>query len=553
MQNLSGSVLVQRFRLDSLESQNEWGEVYRGADLKRNFLVSVTVLRNAIPYDPTVLSFQQSNLTLQTLSHPHIAPFYGLYQDQNIAFLVERYVDGAALEEILRARRGRPVSLLEAMIYLKSLCAGLGYAHRFGLVHCNVRPSNVRVERSGNILLGGFGFARAAESVMTTTGVLGVPSYLAPEEIRRELVTPATDIYGLGLLLFELLTGQHPFLGSARLSYTPELSQRLITAHLLEPAPNPRLLNPTIPEGFAQVILTALAKDPRERYQNTQEMLEVGCAVTSYTPDQLPDRLPSFPAPSEASDETLIVAPSGAPSTLSAEQRPGETMPVFGVSQPESYARQPSSAPDAFRRSPGGTVVVPIQADEIETPVARKRIAPLLPYALAIGAGLIVCLCLAVIGLAAFPTARGLFTIPVVNPSATVTSTLPFTPLPTTQSAATSIPFETPGALLTDTPPPTHTPPPTQTPAPTNTPAPSPTPLRTAFTVTIRNNLGYPIYAFRDGQLMGTDPIPPARYIYYLNIPAGVHIFYFCANINGTDCTGRREVNVNQDLTITVP
>lgn len=553
MQNLSGGVLVQRFRLDRLESQNEWGDIYRGADLKRNFLVSVTILRSAIPYDPTVLSFQQGNLTLQTLSHAHIAPFYGLYQDQNISFLVERYVEGATLEETLRARGGRPVSLLEAMIYLKSLCAGLGYAHRFGLVHCNVRPSNVRVERNGNILLGGFGFARAAESAMTPTGVLGVPSYLAPEEIRRELVTPATDIYGLGLLLFELLTGQHPFLGAARPSYTPELSQRLITAHLLEPAPNPRLLNPAIPEGFAQVILTALAKEPRERYQNVQEMLEIGCAVTSYTPDQLPDQLPSYPAPSEAADETLIVAPAGAPPTLSAKQRPGETMPVSGVSQPESYAQQPSPAPDASRKSPGGTVVIPIRDDEIEPPLARKRIAPALPYALAIGVGLAMCLCLAAIGLAAFPTARGLFIMPPVNPSATATATLSFIPSSTTQPAATSIPFESPGALLTDTPPPTDTPLPSNTPLPTDTPAPTPTPPRTAFTVTIRNNLGYPIYAFRDGTLMGTDPIPPARYIYYLNIPAGVHIFYFCSNINGTDCTERREVNVNQDLTITVP
>jgi len=553
MQNLSGSVLVQRFRLDRLESQTELGDVYLGADLKRNFQVAVTVMHSAIPYDPTVLSFQQGNLTLQTLSHPHIAPFYGLYQDQNIAFLVERHVDGPTLEEILRERRGRPVSLLEAMIFLKSLCAGLGYAHRFGLVHCNVRPSNVRIERNGNILLSGFGFARTAESVMTSTGILGIPSYLAPEEIRRELVTPATDIYGLGLILFELLTGQHPFLGSARPSYTPELSQRVIAAHLLEPTPNPKMLNPAIPEGISQVILTALAKDPHDRYQNTQEMLEVGCAVTGYTPDQLPERLPNYPASSGGTDETLIVTPLSAPPTLSAEQRPGETIPVSGVSQPGTYSQQPPQTPDSFRRSPGGTVVVPVEPDETEAASIRKRIAPVLPYALAIGAALAACLCVTVIGLAVFPTTRGLFALPIINPTATVTSTFTFVPSPTAQLIATSIPLESPGALLTDTPPPTHPPLPTNTPLPSDTPAPTPTPPRTAFTVTIRNNLGYPIYAFRDGRLMGTDPIPPARYIYYLNIPAGMHIFYFCSNINGTDCTERREVNINQDLTIAVP
>lgn len=577
MQNLSGSVLIQRFRLDTLEKQDDLGDIYRGLDVKRNLPVAITVLRSNLPLDPTILSFQRQNITLQTLTHKNIAPFYGLYQDQTISFLVERYINGPSLEELLQERRGQPFAIQDSIIYLKSLSEALGYVHRFGLVHSNVNPSNISVDQSGLVVLSGFGFARTTDSVMTSSGIAGIPAYLAPEEIRRETVTPATDIYAMGLILFEMLTGQHPFLGTAR-NVPASAAEQVISAQLFQPPPDPRSLNPAIPSGFAQVIQTALEKDPRGRFQSTQEMLEVACAVNGSTPDQVPDRL----IPPSSTDATIIGAspvsrPPLQPSqnaeseaTLVSTPPPSVRPPAGQPAAFSSTVAVPSSAAYATPGQPERTFMVegpppgvpPLEAsyaypEESPAEARGERKRSVMPMAAIIGIGLLVILCAFLIGLMAIPKLRGQVYPPAASathtsaPSATFTSTISPSPVP-----ATAVPSNTPIPAIISTAIPSATEPPTDTatppPSPTFTVAP-PTTAPSSFKVTIQNNLSFEIYAFRDNRLMGTDPIPPGMYIWYRGIPPGQYNFQFCRDQKATNCPYTKTVNVNQDLTINVP
>ncbi len=148
MKDLVGTVFLSRFRVDTLLSAGASGSLYRGWDLKRNLPLSIKVFETPVPYDPNALCFQQDDGTLQTLMHPNIAPFYGLFEDQGLSFLVEKYIDGQVLAQQMQQRNGQPFATQDALIYLKSLATTLEYAHGFGLVHCTVNPFNIS-NRSG--------------------------------------------------------------------------------------------------------------------------------------------------------------------------------------------------------------------------------------------------------------------------------------------------------------------------------------------------------------------------------------------------------------------
>jgi serine/threonine-protein kinase len=183
---------------------------------------------------------------------------------------------------------------LQALIYLKGVCSALAYAHHNGVVHCDIKPGNVMIDRGGNIYLTDFGIARHAESTTTTMAGAGSPGYMAPEQIRGLPVTPQTDVYALGVMLYEMLTGRRPFTGSE--SGTDSASnataaERVRYAHLSLPPPDPRSLDPAIPDELADLVLCALKKDPLGRYQSALQMFETACAVMGVQPQQVPDRV----------------------------------------------------------------------------------------------------------------------------------------------------------------------------------------------------------------------------------------------------------------------
>jgi len=293
IRNPIGQTLLNQFRIDAFIAAGGMGAVYRVWDLKRNVPLAMKVLHADLAEDPSVFKrFQREANALKKLAHPNIVPFYGLYQSHGMAFLLERFVDGPSLKDILKERSGKPLPTEEALVYLKAISAALGYAHAHGVVHCDVKPGNVMVDQGGNIYLTDFGVARHAESTTTTLATAGTAAYMAPEQIRGDPVSPATDVYALGVILFEMLTGRRLFRGDeiGTLSEDSTGSERIRHAQLNVPPPDPRQFNPAIPEGLAQVLLKALDKNPAQRYASTQELFIKVVYAASMKPEQIPDR-----------------------------------------------------------------------------------------------------------------------------------------------------------------------------------------------------------------------------------------------------------------------
>jgi len=535
MTNLIGNVLLNRFRIDSQITSDDSSTVFRSLDFQNNSHVSVRVLHLSPGDSPSVVrSIQQVESTLKNLTHPGIVSYLGLFQSQDLVFLEEKLIEANSLRDMLQKRPGRQMPPAESVVYIKAMGEILEFLHNYGLIYCNLRPENILIDRSGSIMLTNFSAARHSESARITQAISCSPNYIAPELARGESITAATDIYGLGLLLFELLTGQPPFPG------TDGESAR--QAHLNSPVPNPRSLNPNIPPGMDQVINTALAKNPRDRYQSIQEMMEIICAVLGMSLNQIPS---SFKTQTQVMQSdavmpaTMVVQPGLSPQAqvggaayveaqYAGTQR--ADFPATQVAAP-SYGEVPS---DQYGTAP--------YADTPYAPPQEAKKQPMLWVIIGVVVAALL-LCAVVFVVVGLPLIQG-------EPTATNTNTPTLTATITQTSA--------PVILPTIPPPPTEPPsiPPTEPPPPTEAPIiPSPTPppqMPAFFKVTIYNNSGAPVYAFRDGQIMGTDPIPPGKYIWYKSIPPGPHVFFFCADPIAKRCFGEKQVMVDKDLDIYV-
>jgi serine/threonine protein kinase len=313
MSNLAGKNLLNRYQVKEFISSGGMSDVYYVWDTTMHVHLAMKVLHMDLVDDPLLLRFfEREARALEKLKHPNIVPFYGLQKTSQFMFLLEEFIDGPSLKQVLEKRRSEgqnALSIEHALIYTKAVYSALGYAHASGVVHCDVKPGNVMIDEGGNIFLADFGIARHAYSTETTVGIAGSPLYMAPEQIKGEAVTPATDIYSLGIMVFELLTGKRPFTGS--LSGTEKsgdtVANQIRKAHLILPPPNPCDINPQIPDSIANVILKALEKKPENRYSNTTEFFFALCDAAGTTPDQVPDRVPSSILPSVDSiiDESL--------------------------------------------------------------------------------------------------------------------------------------------------------------------------------------------------------------------------------------------------------
>lgn len=286
--NLIGQTLLDRFRVDAFLGAGGMGAVYQVWDLQRSVYLAMKTLHADLADDPAAYRrFKREAENLKNLSHPHIVPFYGIYESepQGLIFLLQGFINGPSLKEMLRERGGRPMEIGEALEILRVLCAALGYAHALGVVHLDVKPGNVLFDGAGAAYLADFGIARQIESTTVSLGPSGTPAYMAPEQIRGDPLSPATDIYALGVMLFEMLTGRRPFLGDE-----PELeayqaggapahaADGVRAAHLLLAPPDPRAFNPAIPPGLSEVVLRALAKDPAQRFASTRDMFVAAAA-----------------------------------------------------------------------------------------------------------------------------------------------------------------------------------------------------------------------------------------------------------------------------------
>ena len=229
--------------------------------------VALKILPRVFADDPAFSArFQREARILAQLQHPHILPVFDFGQAEGYSYIVMPYVPSGTLTDTMQ---GEPLPLPRIRQVVSQVGDALSYAHGRGLVHRDVKPSNVLIDERGNCLLTDFGVARMVESSvnLTATGtVVGTPAYMSPEQGAGREIDTRSDIYSLGIILYELATGRVP--------YRAETPIAVVFMHVSAPLPMPRSLNPALPEAVERVILKALAKNPDERYQTAEDMVE---------------------------------------------------------------------------------------------------------------------------------------------------------------------------------------------------------------------------------------------------------------------------------------
>jgi tetratricopeptide (TPR) repeat protein/predicted Ser/Thr protein kinase len=299
MDDLSGQE-IRGYKIIERIGAGGFGVVYRAEQPSVDREVAIKVILPEYANHPEFIQrFEAEARVVARLEHFHIVPLYDYWREEEGAYLVMRWLRGGSLREALKEG---PRGIEAADRMLGQIAEALSVAHKQGVVHRDLKPENILLDEEGNAYLTDFGIAKdiGGEGLTKTGKMVGSVDYLAPEQAKGEGVTPKTDIYGLGVVLYEVLVGEHPFPG-----LTPV---QLLQAHLNQPLPSIGDSRPELPESLNEVIQRATAKDPGERYSDVIEMVEAYrqfmVTVEATTPPSDKLHIPAF---LEGADEELEV------------------------------------------------------------------------------------------------------------------------------------------------------------------------------------------------------------------------------------------------------
>ncbi|MGW5435875.1 Stk1 family PASTA domain-containing Ser/Thr kinase [Nocardia asteroides] len=263
--------LSSRYELGEIIGFGGMSEVHKARDVRLSRDVAIKVLRADLARDPTFyLRFKREAQNAAALNHPAIVAVYdtgeATVDGGPLPYIVMEYVEGDTLRDIVRGKG--PLAPRKAMEVVADVCAALDFSHKAGIVHRDMKPANIMINRAGAVKVMDFGIARAiadSSNPMTqTAAVIGTAQYLSPEQARGETVDARSDVYSVGCVLFEILTGQPPFTGDSPVAVAYQ--------HVKEDPPLPSSINPGVPRELDSVILKAMAKNPANRYQTAAEM-----------------------------------------------------------------------------------------------------------------------------------------------------------------------------------------------------------------------------------------------------------------------------------------
>lgn len=331
----SDPLLNKRYKLLAPLGAGGMAVVYRAQDLSLGRLVAVKILRENLTGDPEFLArFQQEARAAANLTHPNIVTVHDFGRDGGRYYIVMEYIEGQDLKAQIKA--GAPFKVERALDLIIQICAGIGYAHRAGLVHCDVKPQNILVTPDGRVKITDFGIARALASLHpgeTTDVVWGSPQYYSPEQAAGEAPTPASDVYSIGIVMYEMLAGRLPFVASTQ--------QALAMMHLREEPPLLTLFNAAVPQTLERIVHKVMAKEPSARYRTADQL---GRILISYR-ERGEDMTAAQPAAPPANAPTLVsnapptvkVAPAQAPTPAPTLQVPPVSAPVPLPAPAEAY------------------------------------------------------------------------------------------------------------------------------------------------------------------------------------------------------------------------
>ncbi|MBN1202299.1 MAG: serine/threonine protein kinase [Anaerolineae bacterium] len=274
---LLGRTLGGRYRFDELLGEGTFARVFRVHDLHRRADLAAKVLRSDIAHEPALLErFRREAAVLERLQHPNIVRYYDIVEVEGVVFILTDHIPGQTLQTVLFNRHGQPVTPSDSLLYLTPLASALHYAHGEGVVHRDLKPANILLDESGQLYVTDFGIARilSEASTLTVDTTVGTPHYMSPEQILAGEVTPATDIYALGVMLYQMYTGQLPFQGMTDKAEGTTTAVRIVYEHLHVPPEPPRNLNPRLSSAVQDVVLRCLEKDLGQRYGSVSEMYD---------------------------------------------------------------------------------------------------------------------------------------------------------------------------------------------------------------------------------------------------------------------------------------
>lgn len=268
MGELLGQTLVDRYFLRREIGKGGTADIYEAWDRLRGTRMAVKVLRYDNLQDSAQIEvFEREAEWLRKLEHPYIVRLYEFYRQDEIVFMVMEWVDGTNLREKIKAT-GRPFDLAEVARILQPVCVALNFTHQNNIYHCDIKPANILLAKDGRVLLSDFGVARF--SYQREGG--GTPAYMSPEQIQKRAVDARTDIYSLGVTIYEMLSGTLPFRGDSSQSHGTTPSERVAWEHVYLPLPPITRYNPSLPARVIAAIQRALNKDPVHRFSSTMDL-----------------------------------------------------------------------------------------------------------------------------------------------------------------------------------------------------------------------------------------------------------------------------------------
>lgn len=313
MEDMTGKQLGP-YHIVSPLGEGGMAAVYKAYQPAMERYVALKILPRHFANDPQFIArFQQEAKTLAKLQHPHILPVHDFGESEGYTYIVMPFVEGGTLADLLK---GQPLSLLQIRNIISQVGMALDYAHSRGLIHRDVKPSNILMDESGNCLLTDFGLAKIVEGAanLTTSGtIMGTPAYMSPEQSMGQKLDGRTDIYSLGVILYEMATGRTP--------YRAETPMAVVLKHINDPLLPPRILNPELPEAVELIILKALSKTREDRYQTAGDMVQ---AIQAAIPG-----IPAVSTSGQAKTLPAVIAPTAEVQATARVEKPKRVSPIW--------------------------------------------------------------------------------------------------------------------------------------------------------------------------------------------------------------------------------
>jgi serine/threonine protein kinase len=267
--SLIGKTISKRYVIEEMLGQGGMSAVYKATDPNLKRVVAIKVIHSHLSSNPDFIKrFEEEASSVAQLRHHGIILVHDFNKDDDLYYMVLEFVPGETIQDHLKRLNdnGRKLTPAKAIEYMASVCDAVDYAHQRGMIHRDIKPANLMLTTTGQVILMDFGIAKIVGGTRhTATGaVVGTAMYMSPEQIKGEQPDRRSDIYSLGVTLYEMISGRPPFEADSAMT--------LMMMHVNDPVPNPKKLNPDVPDALVTIINKALAKDPNNRYQTAAQM-----------------------------------------------------------------------------------------------------------------------------------------------------------------------------------------------------------------------------------------------------------------------------------------